>query len=292
MAQQYDPTLKHILEAYAADWLGWLGPRLGFPSTVTVEESLDVDLSTVQVIADKAFRLGPPASGILHIEPQANWDVTLPQRLLVYNALLENRYGGPVYTVALLLRREANASSLTGTLVRSYPDGREYLRFSYPVIRVWELAADDLLKSGPGAVPLALLTDDARPRLAELVKKTDENLRTAGVASAIRNDLWASSFILLGMRYDEAMVKAALAGVHEMKESTTYQAIFREGKDEGRVEGRVEEAQNNLLVAIEGKFGFVPSAIAERIRLITDIDRIRAAIRQLFKVASPDELVI
>ena len=71
MSQHYDSTLKHVLEAYAADWVGWLAPRLGLPATTSVEESLDVDLSTVQVIADKAFRLGPPASGLLHIEPQA-----------------------------------------------------------------------------------------------------------------------------------------------------------------------------------------------------------------------------
>ncbi len=73
-----------------------------------------------------------------------------------------------------------------------------------------------------------------------------------------------------------------------MKESTTYQAIFREGKEKGQI----EEAKYNLLAAIEGKFGVVPTVTVERIRMITDIDRIRAALRQVFHIASPDEFVL
>jgi len=40
-----------------------------------------------------------------------------------------------------------------------------------------------------------------------------------------------------------------------MKESTTYQAIVREGREEGRDEGRTEEARRMLLLVGETKFG-------------------------------------
>lgn len=130
MPKPFDATLKQLLDLFAVDWIDWLAPRLGLPPQVGVEP-INVELSTVQFSADKVFRLRAPAVGLLHLEPQASWDGDLPNRLLVYNALLEDKYGGPVYSVAILLRPEANAKSLTGTLARHHADGTEYLRFHY-----------------------------------------------------------------------------------------------------------------------------------------------------------------
>jgi hypothetical protein len=130
VAGAYDATLKQLLDACAPDWVAWLAPLCGPPAGVGAQP-LDVDLSTVQPVADKVFRLQPPASGLLHLEVQSSWDGGFADRLLLYNVLLEDRYGGPVHTAALLLRREASASGLTGTVARLDATGREYLRFAY-----------------------------------------------------------------------------------------------------------------------------------------------------------------
>ena len=42
MAKVYDAALKQLVDAFAADWLAWLGPRLGLPAQ-TVYEPLDAD---------------------------------------------------------------------------------------------------------------------------------------------------------------------------------------------------------------------------------------------------------
>lgn len=42
-----------------------------------------------------------------------------------------------------------------------------------------------------------------------------------------------AAFILMGLRYESAMVQTLLRGVGQMRESTTYQAILEEGKAEG-----------------------------------------------------------
>ncbi len=89
MNKPFDTTLKDLLNVFAVDWADWLGPRIGLTADLEVEP-LDVDLSTVQMSADKAFRLQPPAEGILHIEPQASWDGSFPGRLLRYSALLHD----------------------------------------------------------------------------------------------------------------------------------------------------------------------------------------------------------
>ena len=165
MTKPFDTTLKDLLNVFAVDWADWLGPRIGLSADLEVEP-LDVDLSTVQMSADKAFRLRPPAEGILHIEPQASWDGGFPGRLLRYSALLHDRYGGPVYSVALLLRPEANALDITGVVSRRRLDGHEYHRFEYFVVKVWELHVEPLMASGLGALPLVLLTDEAEGHLA------------------------------------------------------------------------------------------------------------------------------
>ena len=152
-----------------------------------------MDLSTVQLSADKVFRLQPPARGLLHIEPQSSWDGNLPSRLLLYNSLLFERYEEPVFTVAVLLRRQAHSPGITGELVRCHEDGREYLRFRYSVIRVWELSAEELISGRIGAMPLALLTDDAFGSLSEWVNRMDRRLTSEKVPEETRKLLLTSS---------------------------------------------------------------------------------------------------
>jgi predicted transposase YdaD len=223
---------------------------------------------------------------LLHIEPQSSWDGDFPERLFLYNALLRNRYGGPVITLALLLRREASAPNLTGLLLDSLPNGEEYLRFKYTVVRLWELPADQLLATGLGTTPLALLTDDAATRLPEVMNRFAERaIREAPNVDA-GNLLLSCAFILLGLRYDEAVARALFQGVQRMRESTTYQGILREG----RVEGCVEGERNALLLVLRTRFGSVPANVEARIRATADVTQLEAALVRAVQVAKPEEL--
>jgi predicted transposase YdaD len=270
MAGVFDATLKQLLHACASDWVRWLAPLVGLPATVTAEP-LDADLSTVQPTADKVFRLQPPGSGLLHIEPQSSWDGGFPERLLLYNVLLESRYGGPVHTAAMLLRREANSPGQTGTVVRQFADGREYLRFGYAVVRVWELSAAALMAGGLGAVPLALLTDDAEAQLPALVAQFAARVTREAPTADTANLLLSCGYILLGLRYDNAVARTLFHGVQKMRESSTYQAILEEGRDEGRNEA----AQLFVLRLGTKSFGPTAAAIEAAVRSINDFDRLK-----------------
>lgn len=289
MSRPYDASLKHLLDQFGPDWVGWLGPRLGLPAGAAADP-LDVDLSVVQAAADRVFRLRPPHTGLLHLEPQASWDGDLPDRLHLYHTLLHHRYDGPVYTVAVLLRREANSPGLTGVLSRRYPDGREYLRFEYAVIRVWTLPVEPLLTAGLGVAPLALLTDEAEGRLSELLTRIDRRCETEGLPPGVRDGLLTAGYLLLGMRYDEDTIHTAFTGVRGMKESVTYQAILREGRQEGRQEGQLEERRQSILAILSERFETVPPEVAARVNAATDLDRLAAAVRQAVRVADPNEL--
>jgi len=288
MGKPFDATLKQLLDLFAVDWIDWLAPVVGLPPHVGVDP-LDVDLSTVQVSADKVFRLRPPAEGLLHLEPQASHDGGLPDRLLLYNALLHDRYGGPVYSVAILLRREANAKAITGSLSRRTADGTEYLRFGYTAIRVWELHADDLLAGGLGALPLALLTDDAKDRLEELVGQLDRRLNGPDVPDHTRKILLTSSYILSWLRYNKARIDSLFARANAMKESTTYQGILLEGRTEGlregRQEGQLHALRETLLDVLSDRFGQLPAELLAEVSVASDLSRLRSAIRSAGKAA-------
>jgi predicted transposase YdaD len=289
MAGTFDATLKQLLDACAPDWVTWLAPLVGLPASVAADP-LDVDLSTVQPVADKVFRLRSPATGLLHLEAQSSWDGEFPNRLLLYNVLLHGRYGGPVHTVALLLRREAMTSDLTGTVVRHDTAGTEYLRFRYTAVRVWELAADTLLKGKLGASPLALLTDDAETRLPKLVNQFTDRVVRESQTTADANLLLSCGYILLGLRYDDVLAATLFEGVQKMQESSTYQAIRREGRVEGRDEGMLLARQEDLLALLQERFGAVPPEVEAKVRATTDVVKLQTALRRVIHINAPSEL--
>jgi hypothetical protein len=117
MAKTFDATLKQLVDQFGADWAAFLCRHLGLPEG-TRAEPLDADLSVASPQADKLLRLGGATGGILHLELESSWAGDIPDRMLVYSALAEHRHGGPVYSVVILLRPEANAAAVTGELVR------------------------------------------------------------------------------------------------------------------------------------------------------------------------------
>lgn len=280
MSAPFDTTLKELLDEFGADWVGWLAPALNLPAGVRAAP-FRAELSTVQLLADRVFRLDPPNLGLLHIEPQANWDGDLLQRLHEYNVLL-HRHAEHVHTVLLLLRREANRPVFDGHLRRTFHDGRAGGDFPYFVVRVWELSADELLAGDIGTLPLALLTDDAEPRLGEVVDRIAARLDIDRVREDTRLRILTSGLLLCGLRYNENQLQRAFVRARGMRESTAYQMILREG--------RVESKQEDLLEFLRGRFGTLPPAFEQRVNATTDLPTLKAAISAAATVASPDDL--
>ncbi len=118
MAKPFDATTKDLLESDPVAWMTYLGLH---PQGAV--EVIDSDLSTITAEADKVFRVVEPEPYLVHIEMQSSADATLPRRLLRYNVLLDYRHNLRVWSVAVLLRPEAEASTLTGSLDLRLPDG-------------------------------------------------------------------------------------------------------------------------------------------------------------------------
>jgi predicted transposase YdaD len=279
MAQRFDAILKHLPEAYPQDWARFAGVN----SPVSV---MDADVSTVSAAADKVLRVEERSPWILHLEFQASRDAKLGRRLLHYNVLLGVRHALAVRSVALLLRPQADGRELTGQVRWNLPGRQPYLEFDYEVIRLWELPPEELLAGGLGTLPLAPLTRVKRPELPEVIRVMEGRLdREADRATA--NSLWTATYVLLGLEYDEEFTRQLLRGVRSMKESVTYQAILKEGREEGRE----EEALRILLALGTKRFGKPTAKIRRSLAQITDRERLEDLATQILDVRSWADLL-
>src|SRR5438552_17404464 len=132
MPMDFDATLKALLEESPSDWPVLIGERR------SEVEVIDADIATVSGATDKVLRVRGAPDWILHIDFQSGPDDSLPRRVHMYNAVLENRHRLLVRSLVVLLAPRANLSSLTGLYQRQFPGEEEYLRFRYRVIRVWQ----------------------------------------------------------------------------------------------------------------------------------------------------------
>jgi predicted transposase YdaD len=186
-----------------------------------------------------------------------------------------------VRTVVVLLRPAADSPALTGLRQRSFPEELPYNVFGYRVIRVWQIPPGQLLAGGLGTLPLAPISAVTEGELPGIIKQMERRLRRPE-ARRRAGQLWAATYILLGLRHSPTVAQALLQGVLSMKESTTYQAILQEGL----AEGAVKEARKLLLRLGTKQLGRPSARTQGALEKIADLSRLEALIDRLRTVKS------
>lgn len=271
MSKKFDATLKTLLELSPDDW----PPLVGYPRGRT--KVINADVSTVTAGADKVLRVSGRPPWLLHLEFQRGPDRSLPRRMHVYNALLEERHGLPVWSVAVLLSPRANLSNLMGTYQQQLKGGPSYLTFRYQVLRVWELPVEPLLTSGPGLLPLAPISAVTEAQVPDLIRRMKERLSEAPLAPEAGR-LWTATCVLMGLRYQAGWVERLLEGVGAMEESVTYQAIVQKG--------RVQELRRVILLQGENLFGPPDAQVTAALEAISDVKKLEWLAVRLLKAGS------
>jgi len=280
VARPYDATVKELVESYPLDWLAQLG------LAVEGVDVIDADLSTVSAQADKILRVRDAAPWLVHLELQASRDRELPRRVLKYNVLVHERHALPVHSVVFLLRPEADGPELTGRVRYEAPHGRGWVDCGFEVIRLWQRPVDVFLEGGLGTLPLAPISAASPAALPEVIRRMDARLRQeSGAGDAAK--LWAATYILLGLRYPAEFGAKLLQGVSAMRESSTYQAILQEGREEGRL--RV--AREWLLKLGSNRFGEPDARGRETIEEAASIEQLDQWRERLLIVESWEELL-
>lgn len=281
----FDVALKDLVECAPEDWTAFVG----LPAAPT--RLMDADIATVSGAADKVLRVESKPPLLLHLEFLSGHDAAeQPRRLLKRNILLEDGHDLAVRTVAIVLRPEADSPVLSGIRQRTHPGQTEpYILFRYDVIRLWRLPPSQLLAGGLGTLPLTPISAVTEAELPGIIKQMERRLRRH---RAKATQLWAATYILMGLRYSADLAKELLRGVVSMKESTTYQAILREGLEEGRrkgleegrTEGSLAEAKRVLLLLGESRLGPPDTRTRAVLESIEDVGQIEEMIVRVHSV--------
>ena len=279
----FDASLKDMIEEYARAWA-----ERFVPGPVLDVAVIDADASTVTAASDKVIRVGT-ADGecLLDLEAQSSYDAAKPERMLLYSVILNQRHHLPVRSVVVLLRPEANAGTMTGVVeLRHAPAEPPYLVFRYTVVRLWQQPLAPLLVGPVGLLPLAPLTDEAAADLPGVVDHVIRRLR-AETPRAEAAKMEATTFILMGMRYEKDFVARLFQGVPDMEESSTYQLILSKGVTLGEVRG-----QHKLILDLGRlKFGEPSPAQSSALMGISNLDRLAEVGCGILTAATWDELL-
>jgi predicted transposase YdaD len=232
MPLPYDATVKDLAQDEPAAFVNALDAPTTEPVTM-----LNVDLSTVSASTDLVFGIGKPLTKVVHFDCQSRAQKWLDGAVLRYNALLYYRLRVPVHSVLLLLHPRAKHANVDGRV--EYGDSSSSMEFRYRVVRVWEMPVEDLLKYPPNLLPLATLgrlpaTGDKIQALAAVVHSILSR-RQAEVDTTRFRRLATATYVFTGMKVPRDMAKAMFLGVQGMQDSSTYQAILDEGREEGLV---------------------------------------------------------
>ena len=232
--------------------------------------------------ADKVLKVDGPIPYLLNLEPHSYHDLDLPRKLWYRQVALDYKHKLPVLTVLILLHKAADSPGLTGTYERHLPDGSLANRYNYRVVRLWQEDPDPYLTGGVNLVPLAPLTKVTEADVPGLVQRMAGRLDPEPKPRA--DKLWLVAYVLMGWRYDVKQATQWLKGVWNMQDSPTYQAILREGRQEGLQKGRQEGLEEGriagerrfLLRVGTKRFGEPDVATAAAIEAIQDVDRLEA----------------
>ncbi len=288
MYKPFDATLNRLIDACPEDWANHFGQQLGIPPGPC--ESLDTDLATT-IQADRIFRINGAFPAILHIELEGNGRLGIPKELARYNTVAAHPHDIPVMTLLVLLRRSALASDMTGKYTRRDPLDRMISEFNYHVEKVWERPLGHWLNGGPGLAPLALLTDEAAGGLDAAVGLLRESLHCRGVDEKLTTEVFGSSFILGGLRYEQERLLDAFGRFSMLlEESTTYQYLINKGMDQGRNEG-LQALRKIVLNGGTRRFGVPPTEKVASLQKIEDINRLALLVDRISEARSWDDLI-
>ncbi len=279
-----DDALKHLTELSPQDWV----VRGGWPAALAT--LIDADIGTISGAADKAIRISSAPNWLLAIDFQSGHDslAKLPD-LLLYNSALFKRHKLPVRTLLVLLHRRADSRKLTGLYERGLPGEPFDAALRYRILRVWEIPASALLSEGLGLVPLAPLGSVQKADLPAIVAQMKRRFERETPNQA--KELWSAAYILMGLRYEQALIQTLLRGVVNMRESVTYQAILKEGMAEGKAKGKAEEARRVLLLLGREQFGEPSAKIVALLDAVTDLSRLEAMGLRLLHVKTWEDLL-
>ena len=308
MFNQFDVTMKTLLSAAPSSWLKLAGIEVADMELIEDKDLQfeETDLSTVTTTCDKLLRFRAGIPDLYHIEFESEGK-NVPRRVLRYNVLAFYKYNVPVNSIVFLMRRAADRKDITGRLELINSEGFKYHDFHYRVVRVWLIPFEQILASGIGILPLALVADVEESELPGLVLRVQERADVELDAEG-RDLLWTIAYLLLGLNYPKDFIENLLKGKDHMRNSSTYLGILEEGEKIGIEKGEKigieigekigieigeERALKNTILRIgELRFGAPTQEIIDRVQAIHSVETLSTLTERLVSVESWEEFFL
>ena len=164
------------------------------------------------------------------------------------------------------------------------------VEFRYQVLRVWEQNAEDILAGSLALLPLATLTNDAQNVLPTVVSRMQQRIDAEATEQQAR-ELWSSTYLLMGLRYNTNIIDSLLGGVRQLEESTTYQALLARGEANGEIKGELAEARRMLILLGNKRLGAPAPEVQARLASILSRERIENLALNVSDVETWDDLL-
>jgi predicted transposase YdaD len=170
--------------------------------------------------------------------------------------------------VALFLHPRGNARAANAVTLQS-PLRMTELRLSWKAVKLWTIAADELLATTDvGLIPWVPLTRfDGRPEpiFRECRARIDRD-----APPGEHENLLAVVQVLAGLRYNDPKLFQILGGRKAMIESPVLQELRKEWTTEGKLEGKLEGKRDAIAKVLQARFGSVASALDPELKAVQD----------------------
>lgn len=284
----FDALLKQLVADDAREFAGWL-----LNMEVEDVEPLTVELPATQVRVDTVFRVRRRDGQelVLHIEFQGRRSrPPMPWRMLDYMVRLIQQYRLPIHSTVLYLDRGAGSQD-TGQHQHLSPDGSVVLAWTYQVVHLWLLSAEDILALGRRSLlPLVGLTpfqDSAEtlPKVVAAIRLEPDPERQKVLLAHLINLMQDEEII--------AMTQQLLSDedIEDLKRFPFLWQNYQRQQQEARSEGERQQLRADILEALVvrfdppvSEFRKVEQALAE----IDDATRLGDLFRRALRAADFD----
>jgi hypothetical protein len=271
MRKDKDRTGKWLL-AHHGDAILRLGGVTGFSSWKPLQAETVAPRRTPDGLIEVRFPGDPqPALVLEEIEtyPDADNDRQVLDDLMV----LALDRGTVPEVVSLVLKPKGNLTT-TGQFERVGPRGHTRVSGSWPVVRLWELSADELLAmNDPGVIPwVPLAKSDVAP---ESLMVTCRERIQAVTDPMDRAGLLVVTQILAGLAFPGRTFLDLFGGPEAMIESPVLDEVKEILRKRYEAEGAAKALRGAILANLEARFGSAPEDRIAPLGTITDETRLK-----------------
>ena len=252
-----------------------------------IKELLPTNFPSTELRVDFLARLEDES--VLHIEFQSFNDPNMPFRMLRYYLAIWERY--PSSPIKQLLVYVGNRKLRMKSRLRL-----RNLSFSYEMLDIRQIDCRVLLESpDPMDRLLACLckVEDEAYLIEKLIKTmesmNEEERKDYLLKALTLTELRPNLRIKLTEEVKHMPIVVRPEDVRLPKKKLRKDILYRLGLEEGEVigieKGLLRSAQDMLIAIIEGKLGYVPEEIANRIREIRDVEFLKSLAKKLVSVS-------